>query len=68
MRVRVLAEAAEELEQAALWYEQESPDLGLRLIEAFENAVQLLREDEFVVVALAHFARRPGYWKERALT
>ena len=45
MRVRVLAEAAEELEQAALWYEQESPDLGLRLIEAFENAVQLLRED-----------------------
>ena len=103
MRVRVLAEAAEELAQAALWYDQESPDLGLRLIEAFENAVQLLREelpplvtmgrqagslgakriilhrfpfsvvvlereDEFVVVALAHFARRPGYWKERALT
>lgn len=103
MRIRVLTEAAEELEHAALWYEQESPDLGLRLVEAFENAVQLLqeelpplvtmggqagnlgakrlllnrfpfsvvvveRDDEFVVVALAHFARRPGYWKERTLT
>jgi len=100
MRVRVLAEAAEELEQAAIWYEQQCPDLGVQLVEAFENAVQLLREDypplvgmenqagnlgakkillhrfpfsvvvvkhndEFVVVALAHFARRPEYWKER---
>lgn len=103
MRVRILAEAAEELEHAAIWYEQESPDLGLRLVEAFENAVQLLREelpplvsmggqagvqgakrlllhrfpfsvvvlerdDQFIVVALAHFARRPGYWKDRVHT
>ena len=103
MNVRILAEAADELEHAAVWYEQESPELGLRLVEAFENAVQLLREefpplvsmggkagrlgakrlilhrfpfsvvvlereDEFVVVALAHFARRPGYWKDRIHT
>lgn len=73
------------------------------MIEAFENALQLLREDlpplvpmggeagrlgakrlllhrfpfsvvvlekedTFVIVALAHFARRPGYWQDRILT
>ena len=103
MQVRILADAADELEQAALWYERESPELGVRLVEAFENVLQLLREelpplvtmggqagdlgakrlllhrfpfsvvvlekeDEFVVVALAHFRRRPGYWKDRIHT
>ena len=100
MNVRILAQAADELEHAVLWYENESPQLGLRLIEAFENAVQLLREEmpplvpvareagalgakrlllhrfpfsvvvferdnEFIVIALAHHSRRPGYWKDR---
>ena len=63
MRVRVLAEAAEELEQAG--------SLGAKriILHRFPFSVVVLeREDEFVVVALAHFARRPGYWKERALT
>ena len=36
MQVRILADAADELEQAALWYERESPELGVRLVEAFE--------------------------------
>lgn len=101
--VRVSAEAAEELENAAAWYERESPGLGTRLIDAFEHAITLLKEemppltpmpgearrrgakrlllhrfpysvvtvqrrDEFVVVAFAHDARRPGYWKDRLRT
>ena len=101
--VRISAEAAQELVEAAAWYERESPGLGARLIDAFEHAIELLREemppltpltgeaahrgakrlllhrfpfwvitiergDEFVVVALAHHARRPGYWKDRLLT
>lgn len=43
--VRVLAQAAQELEQAAKWYEEEHEGLGARLLEEFERAVQLLCED-----------------------
>lgn len=44
MDVKVSKEAAEELEEAAAWYEAEQPGLGRRLIDAFEHAIQLLRE------------------------
>ena len=102
-RVRVSAEASEELEQAAAWYEEQSPGLGANLVDAFEHAIDLLREespplvtmggqsgrrgakrlllhrfpfsvvtievgDERVVIALAHHARRPDYWRDRLPT
>lgn len=44
MNVKVSKEAARELEEAAAWYEKEQSGLGLRLIDAFEHAIQLLRE------------------------
>ena len=44
-RVRVLAQAARELEEAAKWYEAEYAGLGTRLLDEFQRAVQLLRED-----------------------
>ena len=44
MHVKVSKEAAQELESSALWYEREQPGLGARLINAFEEAVQLLGE------------------------
>jgi len=101
--VRVSKEAAEELSEAAAWYERESPGLGSRLIDAFEHALTLLRNEspplvpvqgeaatkgaerlllqrfpfsvivvrrgqELIVVALAHFSRRPGYWRDRLST
>ena len=43
--VRVLAQAASELEEAAKWYEAEFVGLGTRLLDEFQRAVQLLRED-----------------------
>ena len=43
--VRISAEAAQELEEAAEWYEREIPRLGARLIDAFEHAIDLLREN-----------------------
>jgi len=99
-RVRVDAEAARELEEAAAWYDTESPGAGSRLLDAFESALRLLREDHpplvkvpgeagalgaqplllhrfplevvviedaeaFVVIAVAHQSRRPGYWMQR---
>jgi toxin ParE1/3/4 len=42
--VKVSKEAAEELVEAAAWYEAEQPGLGVKLIDAFEHAIQLLKE------------------------
>ena len=102
-RIRVDSEAARELEEAAAWYDTESPGAGHRLLDAFENALGILREDPlplvavpgeagrlgarrlllhrfpfdivmvaegdaFVVIAVAHHSRRPGYWMERLRT
>jgi hypothetical protein len=44
VKVKVSKEAAQELEEAAVWYENEQDGLGDRFIDAFEDAVQLLRE------------------------
>lgn len=44
LNVKVSKEAARELEEAAAWYEMEQAGLGNRLIDAFEHAIQLLRE------------------------
>ncbi len=44
-RVRVSAEASQELQEAADWYEGETRGLGFRLIDAFEHAIELLRDD-----------------------
>ena len=41
-RVRVSTEAAQELEEAAAWYEKQRPGLGARLLDTFENATVLL--------------------------
>ena len=44
MKITVSKEAAAELEEAVAWYDEEEAGLGVRLIDAFEHAVQLLRE------------------------
>jgi toxin ParE1/3/4 len=44
-KIRFTREAAEELEQAAAWYEEECSGLGARFINATENALTLLKED-----------------------
>ncbi len=99
-RVRLSREAAAELEEAARWYELQSPGLGGKLLDAVEQALDLLqdatppllsmpgppgargakrmilrrfpfsivvieRSGEHIVVAFAHHARRPGYWRDR---
>lgn len=43
-KVKVSKDAAIDLEEAALWYEHEQEGLGKRFIDAFENAIQVLRE------------------------
>lgn len=100
MKVKISKEAAQELEEAAAWYEKEKSGLGERLLDAFERAMQLLKEPNppltpmtgeaagmgakklilhrfpfclitiqnhqaITVVAFAHLARKPGYWRKR---
>lgn len=100
MEVNISTEAAQELSEAAAWYEQEEVGLGARLIDAFEHAIQLLKEPNppltrlsgltankgakklilhkfpfslitiqrqqtITVVAFAHHARKPEYWRKR---
>jgi len=42
--VKISPEAAQELEEAAAWYEHEQAGLGVRFLDAFEHAFQLLEE------------------------
>lgn len=60
MRVRVSREAATELEEAASWYEQEEVGLGERLINAFEQAIELLEEPNPPLVPVTHNAAESG--------
>jgi toxin ParE1/3/4 len=43
-QVKIGKDAAQELEEAAAWYESEQKGLGIRLISAFEHGIQLLHE------------------------
>ena len=47
-------EALEEYRQAALWYAEREPELGLQFIGSVEDAV-----------AVMHCSREPGYWRLR---
>lgn len=99
-KTRLTQEAANELEKAATWYEEECPGLGAKFIDAAENAMTLLQEDlpplvpvygeagrrgvkqillhrfpfslivlprndEMIIVAIAHQHRKPFYWSDR---
>jgi hypothetical protein len=59
MEVEVSREAAIELEEAAIWYEKEQAGLGMRLIDAFEHAVQLLREPNPPLTPICRTGRQP---------
>ena len=58
--VRLTPEAAEELEQAAIWYEQECAGLGEKFIDAVESAIALLKEEFPPLVPLEGEAARQG--------
>jgi hypothetical protein len=60
LEIKVSKEAARELEEAAAWYEKEQAGLGTRLIDAFEHAVQLLREPNPPLTPVYGEAAQPG--------
>ena len=75
-RLQIHAEAANEAAEAAAWYEKERPGLGEDFFRRARSARLLLRRfpyavvvresaEEVLVIAFAHTARRPGYWRHR---
>ena len=60
MHVKVSREAATELEEAAVWYEQEQIGLGSRLIDAFEEAIRLLQAPNLPLVPVLYKAAEAG--------
>jgi hypothetical protein len=55
-------EAAEELDVAAVWYEERRPNL----LQRFPYSIVFIElEDELRVLAIAHGSRQPGYWRAR---
>ncbi|MEN8260611.1 MAG: hypothetical protein ABFS02_08505 [Pseudomonadota bacterium] len=44
-RVRILEKAAEEAIEAAAWYEEERPGLGIEFAHAVNSAIDLLEEE-----------------------
>lgn len=59
--VRFHDEARVEISHEALYYNT----ISRALAERFVKAVYLDRPGEVYVLALAPFARRPGYWRSR---
>ena len=60
-------EADQELEAAALWYEERQPGLGGKLnFHRFPYAiVYTLRPEALCIIAVMHLHRRPYYWLAR---
>ncbi len=60
MQVRVSREAAREFEEAVFWYEQEEIGLGIRLTDAFEQAIRLLEGPDPPLVPDSYKAAEAG--------
>ena len=56
-RIRIHAAAAEEVAEAAAWYERERPGLGVEFEQAVEAALDLLEEE---LVPLVSMPGAPG--------
>ena len=58
--VRIDDAAAQQLEEAAAWYEREAPGTGERLLSAFANALSLLRHEPIPLASMPGQAGRLG--------
>jgi hypothetical protein len=62
---RFHGEARLEFLDSVAYYEAIQVGLGERFRQSVEAAVELAGANEIVIFAVAHFKRRPGYWKSR---
>jgi hypothetical protein len=59
-RVRILEEAANEAIEAAAWYEEQRPGLGVEFAQAFHAALDLLEEEIVPLSSMPGKAGRDG--------
>ena len=59
-RVRILEEAANEAIEAAAWYEEQRPGLGVEFAQAFHAALDLLEEEIVPLSTMPGKAGRDG--------
>jgi toxin ParE1/3/4 len=64
-RVRILEEAADEAIEAAAWYEEQRPGLGIEFAHAFHAALDLLEEE---IVPLSSMPGKAGRDSAKRLT
>ena len=60
VRVRILEEAADEAIEAAAWYEEQRPGLGIEFARAFHTALDLLEEEIVPLSNMPGSAGREG--------
>jgi toxin ParE1/3/4 len=81
LSVTILCEAEAEFLEAAAYYENKAPGLGLDFAAEIERSVQAIRQsperwfpflvvytcfnDHIWILAFAHCKRRPEYWSDR---
>lgn len=58
--ITISPDAAQELEEAAAWYEHRQAGLGRRLVDTFEHALKLLKEPNPPLIPIAGNAGRLG--------
>jgi hypothetical protein len=46
--------------------ESRQPGLGNRFVDALAEALERIEREFILIVAVAHLAREPGYWKPRS--
>lgn len=59
-RIRILEQAAEEAIEAAAWYEQERPGLGIEFNHAINAALDLLEQDIVPLASLPKITDASG--------
>ena len=59
-RVRILEEAADEAIEAAAWYEEQRPGLGIEFAQAFHAALDLLEAEIVPLTTFPGSAGREG--------
>jgi len=65
MNLRIHRLAVAEIDHEVDYYESRETGLGTQLED--EVAPYQIKNDDLVILALAHTSRRPGYWSRRRL-
>lgn len=72
MKIRFLTLAAQEVDEAFVWFEGQVKGKGIDFLDDLDRTVRLVRayplaSFEIEVIAVAHTHRAPRYWADRVV-